>query len=672
MSKSLILKELFTFSFAYFFSFYVCAQQEKLYDILQNANTALKNKKLYKAENIYSKGLKMALKTNNIDTVTIIYNKLGVICWKRKSYQAAIHQYKLGLKYDSLGERGADFYYNISLAYRKLGQKDSSLFYLRKSLKIYNHLQGSRGAYNVFLNAGKVFKSIQQYDSSISYLLKAHEGFLSLNDIKKIASTTDMIAQVQNDLGNTKKAYHYYFKSLKNRLKIGDSISIGHSYNNIAIVHHKEKKHDSAIFYYTKALDFKKKKNLSYSKTLFNLGISLYAKGEKKKAIDNIEKSLLIKKKYKDTISILRTINELIFANIEIKNFKSSKKYIDSSTNLLKNIEVPRVIYRNYDLQSYYYSKIGDFEQAYELQKKSAELYSSVFNEQQVKIVQELQKKYESKAKENENLKLRLENKGNQNVIFEQQNRIRKNNILIAFLGLFALFVLTAYLLLKQRQRVLKQEQEYFRLKSIYEGQETIKRSISKDLHDVVGSNLSGVKLKLEALSTSKTRELLEKDIEKSLSTISNQVRLISHRLSPLDESIHKYKLSEIMVSRLSEFQHYSNLEIQFMNDAIEEVDELNIDRQNNLYGILLELLNNISKHAQASLVKIHISKEPSNLIHLLVSDNGIGFDTKDARGIGLINIEQRTKLLKGISSFSNSRNGGTEFNLKFLLTDES
>lgn len=620
------------------------------------------------AEKFYDKALILSQTTMQVDTLVMLYNKLGIVKWKKKEFDKAEYYYQKGLLYDSIAKPGADFYYNISLTKSKRGQRDSALYYLDKSILIYDNLEGSKSAYNVFLHAGRTYKNLQQYQKSLSYLIKAYDGFLSINDFKKIASTADIIAQIQNDLGNTQKAFDYYFESLKYRKKLGDSTALGISYNNIAITHNTKKDYDSAIIYYNRALGFKKEHTLAHAKTLFNLGVSYYSKGDKNTAKKLYNSSLEVKKKLKDTLSILYTVNELILIDIELGNLESAQKNIILSNQLINSIDVPEARYRNYDLQSFYYSQKGDFKQAYKFQKKYAELYKSVFNTRQTEIVQDLQEKYESKKKENENLKLKLKNKDHLNLISTQESKIKNNNILIAFLGLFALLVLSAYLFLRQRQKTLKQQQEYLRLQSIYEGQEIIKRSISKDLHDIVGSNLSGIKLKLEALGTSKNKGKLQENIINGVAEINEQVRLISHRLSPLDVSIEKYKLSEIIISRLSEFQHYNHISIHLDNESPELIDDLPIERQSNLYGILLELLNNISKHSKATSVEITIKKISNDELNLIVKDNGVGFDILGINGIGLINIEQRTSLLKGASEFRKLEDNGTMFYLKFPL----
>jgi signal transduction histidine kinase len=73
-----------------------------------------------------------------------------------------------------------------------------------------------------------------------------------------------------------------------------------------------------------------------------------------------------------------------------------------------------------------------------------------------------------------------------------------------------------------------------------------------------------------------------------------------------------------------------------------------------NLFRISQETLNNVLKHASATRVKVALTREHANL-RLIVEDNGCGFDpsqpgslTPDERGLGLREITERTRMMRG------------------------
>ena len=80
------------------------------------------------------------------------------------------------------------------------------------------------------------------------------------------------------------------------------------------------------------------------------------------------------------------------------------------------------------------------------------------------------------------------------------------------------------------------------------------------------------------------------------------------------------------------------------------------------LFRVLQEALRNSVKHSGAQQVEVGL-RGTSDEIHLTVSDRGVGFDTQAAkvgRGLGLVSMEERLKLVKGTLSIESKLNRGT------------
>jgi len=66
------------------------------------------------------------------------------------------------------------------------------------------------------------------------------------------------------------------------------------------------------------------------------------------------------------------------------------------------------------------------------------------------------------------------------------------------------------------------------------------------------------------------------------------------------------------------------------------------------LYNIILELIQNIIKHAEAEEAIIQLMLEP-DFVSLFVEDDGKGFDkTKINTGLGYLRMEQMVRFVKG------------------------
>jgi two-component system sensor histidine kinase ComP len=86
-------------------------------------------------------------------------------------------------------------------------------------------------------------------------------------------------------------------------------------------------------------------------------------------------------------------------------------------------------------------------------------------------------------------------------------------------------------------------------------------------------------------------------------------------------------------------------------------------------YRIVQELLTNAGKYAKESYVSITFQRNADRLI-LHYNDNGPGFDSSliEKKGMGLMNIFERAKLLNGSAKVTSSPGNGTSWEIKFPL----
>ena len=637
--------------------------------VITVGNDLIKEKQYENAYIWYASAFEKAEFKNDTSTKLILHQEIGKLYRREKKYKKAIVEFKRGIKLDSTSLIAAYCYQSIALIKRRLKEKDSVLPFLNAALSIYREKGDDEVAYNTFFNAGVIYKNRRLFEKALSYLLLANEGFNKTTNVKKLGAINNAIAEIQNILGNNEKAFYYYSRALSYREQAKDTVGIAMSFNNIANAYKTKKEYDSALFYYNRSLKLVDKNSRRYPSTLYNMGVAYYLKDDLTNAKSFYRKALKINKEQSNTESVFYNANELALLSVEDNNIKAAAKYLNITDSLIDKIENQEVIYRNYEIKALFNNKKGDYRQAYHFQKKYSDLYQSIFNTRQVEIVQQLQERFETEKKQNENLQLSLLNQENQILINKQKSSIKINRLFLLISLLLLLLMIIAYLLLNQRQKALKHKQAVEQLKAIYEGQEVIKKVISKDLHDIIATNLDGIRLKVQALSLSlnEGKKKFAEDITNNIQDINHQMRLISHRLSPLDDKIKKYKLSQIIISQLSEFQTYRKILVNIKDEIPEVLDKLKLEAQTNFYAILLEALNNIEKYSKATEVMISHNIDQSDTLYFKIKDNGIGFKETDSNGIGILNMQQRAKLLKGICSvFSTSK--GTELSLEFPL----
>jgi signal transduction histidine kinase len=79
------------------------------------------------------------------------------------------------------------------------------------------------------------------------------------------------------------------------------------------------------------------------------------------------------------------------------------------------------------------------------------------------------------------------------------------------------------------------------------------------------------------------------------------------------------------------------------------------------------EGVHNALKYSGVRLFEVKLHGSPAE-IHLTVRDSGVGFDpelAKDTRGLGLVSMKERVRLVKGTISITSRPQSGTEINVR-------
>ena len=156
---------------------------------------------------------------------------------------------------------------------------------------------------------------------------------------------------------------------------------------------------------------------------------------------------------------------------------------------------------------------------------------------------------------------------------------------------------------------------------------------------------------KTQDLSINQNKEILLTNLD----TIYSRTRNISKENSSIDTG-------PLFVSNLKEM--VSAFNTNTVNVLINGIDTINwatleSNKKITVYRVLQELLVNMKKHSQCSLVVLTFKKNEKKL-HIDYSDNGIGatFDEKKSKN-GLLNVENRIQAIKGTLTFDTKSNKG-------------
>jgi signal transduction histidine kinase len=194
--------------------------------------------------------------------------------------------------------------------------------------------------------------------------------------------------------------------------------------------------------------------------------------------------------------------------------------------------------------------------------------------------------------------------------------------------------------------------------------QETERTRIARDLHDDACQEVARVAVDVSHVRQLKGR-IHDSEVQEALLAIQNRaaavaesLRLVSHDLHPT--VLHHLGLLAALEAHCAEVERTHRVQVTFSTDGKAEPDSPVVALA--LFRITQEALRNASQHGHAQHVSVSLSRRDADLT-LTVVDDGDGFDLARARangGMGLVSIEERTRLLEGQVAVRSSPRQGT------------
>ncbi|MDF1695647.1 MAG: histidine kinase [Saprospiraceae bacterium] len=240
-----------------------------------------------------------------------------------------------------------------------------------------------------------------------------------------------------------------------------------------------------------------------------------------------------------------------------------------------------------------------------------------------------------------------------------------------AFVVLLAI-LLVLFLVIYQKRIVhqeiqlqkLQNERQQVLLKATIEGQERERERIAKDLHDGIGSLLSGLSLHLKFQKDKEANDSDKKEFLVQACKLVDEgihnVRNVSHNLLP--STLEKFGLISAIKECIQPIDKASpisiSLEVPFESYPIPKNVSLGLLR------VFQELIQNTLKHSNGSEVIITLEYKPK-IITMTYFDNGTEVDRSklESNGIGIKSIQSRIHALEG--SFSMSIDNGFSVNIE-------
>ena len=620
--------------------------------------------------------------------------------------------------YDSIGESSTSsvVLYNIGYLYDHLGKNLKALEYYKQSLNISDSLIDEEEVAGTLNTIGLLHYSWGDYEAALINYQQSLSIMEKKGNKPGMAQVLNNIGILYHDWGQKDKALDYYMISMQLEEETGNEAGLAASYNNIGIIYADLKEYDKALEYYEKSLYLEEKYN---SKTgiatcLNNLGELYFELGDHKLAIQNLQKSLAIERKLENPEDLAICYNTISRFSYEMEEQKKALAYNDSSYRLAQSISSPEILMDNYLLYFQIYKSLGFFEEALMFHQKYYSLKDSLFNENSLRRISEMQLKYEANKKEHE---IELLNSKNKLQVLDLDNKkmaLRRHQIvmysalsgfvIILFVALLLYYQIhqkkKTYLLLdKKNKEILAKRNEIIEAKEKAEEGERLKSSFLSNISHELRTPLNGILGFAEILQKELTDPVYQ---EMSEAIHLSGKRLLDTLNSIIDLSIIETNRMELYVTRINLVDMVRERVLLFKVAASKKNLEINTFCPSNkiiinsdpkiLTNLLNNLIDNAVKYTKEGSITVEAGEDNNGarpMIWVKVKDTGIGIPENrrehifdrftqvseghnreyEGTGLGLTICKKYIEVLQGGITVESKLGQGSEFTVRLPVS---
>jgi signal transduction histidine kinase len=202
--------------------------------------------------------------------------------------------------------------------------------------------------------------------------------------------------------------------------------------------------------------------------------------------------------------------------------------------------------------------------------------------------------------------------------------------------------------------------------------QESNNRVLARELHDDVTQKLAALTLNVRTLAD---QPLASVDmLRKNLHQLEEQIGKAVGDIHQLSRQLHPSILDDLglpaaLRADCAAFSEQHTTPCEFISGNVP--DSIPQDVALCLYRVAQEALRNVGKHAEAERVEVRLTGCDGE-IELTVVDFGNGFDldrVKTAKGLGLVSMEERARMVNGQFSITSQEGQGTSVVVRVPLS---
>ncbi len=362
--------------------------------------------------------------SRSLNNIGVLYQKAGNLDSAAKYYEIALNIKEKFSNYEEI----AKTLYNLGSVYSIKGEYNKAIEFFNRLLKIQKRLSNKEELANVHNYLAYSYQKVGKYDAALNNYLSELKLREELNQTENVERFFSKIGKIYYQMQNYEKAIEYYNKALLIVKDKDEEMETAKTLSNLGNVYYEAKDFREALEYYKKSLkitedkeqsseDFKLSDNALRGKAILlnNLGLVYKNSGDYEKALVYCKRAIELKDSISEDSDIFYPLTSLAEIYLKLDKPQEALNNLEKSLDIAErkdNINLKKIARK---LLYEVYAKIGDYEHALENHKKYSALKDSILNKTTNKIISEMQVKYETKRKEQENKALKRVNETQRN-----------------------------------------------------------------------------------------------------------------------------------------------------------------------------------------------------------------------------------------------------------------
>ncbi len=521
--------------------------------------------------------------------------------------------------------------YEKAFDYKDSGKTDSAFLYFYKAKDIFVQQKDSFGIGKCFTNLAIIQETKGDYFGSQETGISALKYFNETDSLQRnyLSINYNALSLVSSKLKNYIQAKQFYEKAIAFADDENNKIIYE---NNLAINYKEQKQYQHAISILENLLKKNQTDSVIYvkSRIIDNLAFTKWLQNNKYNPIPKLREALNIRFRendfwgenasyahFSDYYKKVSPDSALFYARKMYNTAKKIKSADDQAEALQKLITLDP---QNYTSHFIRYQFLNDSIQT--ARNKAKNQFALI--------------RYETEKNKADFLKAKA------------QSAERQNKIIIRNIALIAAFITIVgfYIYLQKRQKRLQQEK-------LLEVKNT-ELKYSKKVHDRVANRIYQIISFIEnTLHPDKNSILF------ALENVYETSRDISYENPDVNE---KQNYREQLFNMLDSYSSQDVVKVLIVGNKEEIWQNTNLLQKTEVYLVLQELMTNMKKHSNASIVSIRFQRDDT-AINIAYTDNGVGIKDFSPKN-GMKNMENRINAINGRIIFDTQTNNLLKINI--------